>query len=298
MLFLNKQSCICIAGAIALTQIPAPVQAGDKLLAVTPSGQPDMVFYDVEKSAAADKVANGCLDRGMNVIDQSDRQIVCEVKLGDLQSVFSQLLLGNSHSTPPRQFVKFNMTSIDHGTRVQASSWIETQMALGQVNRAPLDNDDHQNGMMAFMQKAGADYLPGTTFPNYAFLGALWSRVDQVTVGKKQTAALLINALVPGGIGERIGLQLGDQIVSINGEHFFRAAPYFKNDEERRKREAPYFQILNNQYLKMLSKANKEEALQITVFRNGQALTLEGVAAPRSAVEARPKSSLQENSDQ
>src|SRR5690606_11021210 len=142
---------------------------------------------------ASDKLANGCLDSGMVVMDQSDRQVTCEINVDDISSVFSQLLLGNSYSTPPRQFIKFNMTSIDDGTRVQANSWIETQLALGQVRRMPLNNDDHQNGMMAFMQKAGADWLPGTTFPNYAFLGVLWSQVELLTVGKKKRAALLID---------------------------------------------------------------------------------------------------------
>lgn len=129
--------------------------AGDELMAFTPSGRADMIFYDETTAVAADKLANVCFDRGMAVTEQAERRVTCEVNLDDVQSVLTQLLLGNSHSTRPQQFVSFNLVRSVNGARVQASSWIEISTALGQLQRQPLRNDDHQNGMMQFMLAAG-----------------------------------------------------------------------------------------------------------------------------------------------
>lgn len=281
-------ACACVA---ALIHAPEAI-AGDNLMAYTPSGKPDMIFYDANPTAASDKLVTACMDGGMAVTDQSDRQVTCEVDLDDIQSIFSQFLLGNSYSTKPRQFLKFNLVDTSDGARVQATSWIETQMALGQLQRQPLASDNQQNRLMQFMLSAGTEWLPGTSFPNYAHLGIHWDDVVQLEVGKRKRAALVVAETFPDSSASEFGIRRGDQIVSINGKHFVRSPPYFSSEKERRKRRAPYFELLEGQLLRMLRGANDEGVIELSIVRDGQVMDFKGAVERRSSVLKRTETTL------
>ncbi len=213
----------------------------DKLLAVTPSGLPEAQF----SGSAADvvgKLTSGCMDARWTVTTSSTNEVVCETPLSTGQSIMGQLLLGNSYSTPPRQFYRFSIAEHAGVTRVQASGWMETQMAFGQVNRVAFTGAPFQNSVMNFMSALGGAYPVGTTFPNHVFMGIT---PEPIMSGK--FVHLRVKELVSGMPADRGGIQIGDVITSIAGRQF-------KNV---------------NDFTEALERAAKSPTYQVSYQRNG-----------------------------
>lgn len=100
---------------------------------------PITVWFQEEPSAVSDKLANLCADRNAAVVEQDDRHVLCQREESGGKGILAQALLGNSYSTSPVLNVRFSILK-DRGTaRVQASQWVELQMAMGQTRRTPVD---------------------------------------------------------------------------------------------------------------------------------------------------------------
>lgn len=56
-----------------------------------------------------------------------------------MSGILAQALIGNSRSTTPELKIRFGLIRSGKYIRVQATQWIETQMAFGQVQRQQLD---------------------------------------------------------------------------------------------------------------------------------------------------------------
>jgi len=248
--------------AIVALGCSSPSFAGDEMLAVTPSGQTQMVFLNSDTISAGSKLANTCLNRGLMVVSNNSTEVVCEAKMGVLQGALSQVLIGNSYSTPPRQFLKFNLVQAGQDARVQATSWTETQMAFGQIRRVDHNNDDGHNNMMGFMAIAGADYLSGTSFPNYAFLGVQGTQILQWNEGGKMIYGLVVSEIIGGSNADKMGILVDDRIVKINDRTF-------KDTED---------------FMKRLRKPKIGEAISIELRRGGQPVSVEGIAEVRPTV--------------
>lgn len=123
--------------------------------------------------------------------------------------------MGNSYSTPPRKFIRFNVAEVSGISRVQAASWVELQMAFGQMKRTDLSGATFDNDVMNFMAAAGGKFPVGTTFPNHAYLGIKDEAVD---LGK--TKGLRITEIGQGSPAERSGLKVGDVLTKISGKAF------------------------------------------------------------------------------
>ena len=163
------------------------------------------------------------------------------------QSLLGQLAMGNSYSTPPRRFFRFNVAEINGISRVQASGWMELQMAFGQTRRTDFSGPEFANSIDGFMLAAGGKYPPGTTFPNHVVMG----------VGVSQTAiadgmGLSITSVQPGSAAEKAGMQIGDIVTAIAKKHF-------KND---------------GQYLDACAKAAETPTYEVAITRAGQPMTL------------------------
>ncbi|MEQ9518454.1 MAG: hypothetical protein RLN89_03335 [Parvibaculum sp.] len=104
----------------------------------TPSGWPEALFETPEKTQVLDSIASGCADRGLHVTNQTSTHVMCERTMDDLGGVFAQALLGNSYSTTPQMKIRFSAFQTGENVRVQAHPWVETQMALGQINRVDI----------------------------------------------------------------------------------------------------------------------------------------------------------------
>ncbi|MGQ5314590.1 PDZ domain-containing protein [Xanthomonas arboricola pv. corylina] len=220
--------------------------AGSQLFAVTPSGTPEAVFAG-KAPAAASRLSSKCMDVQWTVVSSSDTEVVCESPLSTGQSIMGQMLLGNSYSTPPRRFFRFNVSELSGLSRVQVSGWMETQMAFGQMQRAPFSGADFHNSVMSFLISAGGSFPAGTTFPNHAVLGVL----GRVVPGGRN-AIYEVAEVTPGAAADRAGLKAGDTITSVAGKKF-------KTDSD---------------FLDCLAKATKAPTYPLDVTRNGSALAV------------------------
>lgn len=117
----------------------------------TPSGWPEALFDTTDKMLVLDRIASGCADRGLYVTNQTSAHVMCERTMDDLGGVFAQALLGNSYSTTPQMKVRFSAFQTGEKVRVQAHPWIETQMALGQVQRADIRSGKTASGIQTFL---------------------------------------------------------------------------------------------------------------------------------------------------
>ena len=117
----------------------------------TPSGWPEALFATDNKSEVLDRIASGCADRGLYVTSQNSSHVMCERTMDDLGGVFAQAILGNSYSTTPQMKVRFSAFQSGDKVRVQAHPWVETQMALGQINRADIRSGKTASDIQTFL---------------------------------------------------------------------------------------------------------------------------------------------------
>jgi hypothetical protein len=203
---------IYAAAAFAVAQ--ASPALADKYYAVTPSGAAEMLFPDKPQGAIG-KLSSKCIDVKWVVTSSTSNELICEAPLNFGQSMLGQMLMGNSYSTPPRRFFRFNVAEIQGISRVQASGWMELQMAFGQTKRTDFSGPQFQNGVMSFMYAAGGRYPVGTSFPNHAILGV---QVDEVRNGNFVYAR--VKEIEPNSAASKAGIQLGDTIIRIAGKPF------------------------------------------------------------------------------
>lgn len=233
---------------ILLAGASAPALA-DEYFAVTPSGATEMLFpTTTEKTVGV--LTSKCIDASWTVISSSSTEVVCEAPMNFGQSLLGQLAMGNSYSTPPRRFFRFNMANLNGISRVQASGWMELQMAFGQMRRTDFSGPDFHNSITGFLAGAGGKLPVGTTFPNHVMIG-----MDGVLSLKAKEGGFDVAMIADGGPAAKGGLQVGDRIIRIAGKKF-------KSDED---------------YLDAAAKAAKTSSYEIEYVRDGKSakMTLE-----------------------
>ncbi|AXK44154.1 SHOCT domain-containing protein [Erythrobacter aureus] len=199
---------IALAAAFAALFTASPALA-DQPYAVPPSGLTE-AYFDMGVTEASDKVANGCFNMGWTMVSSTSTTVICEAKMNTMQSALSQLLIGNSYSTPPKQYIRFNLAGAGRSTRVQATGWVETQMAFGQVRKQEMSSSHYHNNVMALFTAIGGRFPPGTRFPNHTFFGAGFEE----TGGK----GLRITEITPGSPAHEAGLKEGDVVTRLARE--------------------------------------------------------------------------------
>lgn len=205
-----------IAAAVVGVMAPSSPALADKFFAVTPSGSPETVFSG-KPAAVVGQLSSKCMDAHWTVTSSTSNEVVCEAPMNFGQSVLGQLAMGNSYSTPPRRFFRFNVNEVNGISRVQAAGWMELQMALGQTRRTDFAGPEFHNGMMNFMLQAGGAYPQGTTFPNHVILGVAFADAQAVPGGGMGAPVRLVE---PGSPAEHAGIRTGDIITSIAKKRF------------------------------------------------------------------------------
>ena len=231
--------------AVVAASMATPAYA-DKVFAVTPSGAAEMLFPD-KPAVVVGKLSSRCIDVKWSVVSSSSNEVVCEAPLNMGQSILGQMLLGNSYSTPPRRFFRFNIAEVSGISRVQASGWMELQMAFGQNKRTDFAGAEFQNSIMVFMGGAGGKYPAGTTFPNHALLG-----FDEKIITSGKYRLPQVAAVRPGMAAEKAGLLPGDILTRIAGKRL-------KSEDD---------------YLDAFAKAAETPTYQVEILRSGKPMTL------------------------
>ena len=252
--FLAAAAALGLSGGLALV-LSTPAHAAE-FLAVTPSGSTEMLFGEDQATALA-KLANRCIESKWPVVSTTASEVVCEVPMSSGQQILGQFLMGNSYSTPPRRFYKFNAVSFNGITRVQAAGWMELQMAFGQINRNDFSGPDFHNAAIIFMGHAGGKLPVGTTFPNHVYMG-----FDNEDTQVKGSSAFNVTIVEPNMPAEKAGLRVGDVITRIAGKKW-------KNESD---------------YMNAIAKAAKTSTYPVEILRDGKPMTLTLERAFRPAI--------------
>lgn len=240
------------AGAVAVAAVPAHA---DEFFAVTPSGATEMLFAEPPAEVVG-KLSAKCIDAGWSVTSSTGSEVICEAPMNFGQSLMGTLLMGNSYSTPPRRFFKYNVATVNGVSRVQASGWMELQMAFGQMRRTDFSGAPFHNSAINFLASAGGKFPKGTTFPNHVFMGV---GLEPVVSGKFTN--MRVTSIQDGSAVGSAGGQVGDVITSI-------ARKRFKDGDD---------------ILDATAKAAKEPTYEIEVLRSGAPTKLTVARAFRPA---------------
>lgn len=266
---------IAIAVCLALAATPA---LADKMFAVTPSGAAEMLFTQGPQ-AVVSALSGKCIDARWTLTSSSASEVVCEAPMNMGQSVLGQVLMGNSYSTPPRRFFRFNVAEVNGVARVQASGWMELQMAFGQMRRTDFTGPEFYNGIFNFMASAGGQFPVGTTFPNHVVLGF---KPSEVVLGSYR--GMRIDEFAPDSAAARAGLQVGDVVTAVAGKKFKNRDDYL--DATAQAAEKPIYPV---EYMrngkKLTASVQREFRPPIT-----QAVVAQATQAPPAPVAAQPAS--------
>ncbi len=199
---------LCTA-AVAVCIATSSQAMADEYLAVTPSGATEMLFAEPPAEVVG-KLSAKCIDAGWSVSSLTGSDVVCEAPLNFGQSLMGTLLMGNSYSTPPRRFFKYTVATVSGISRVQASGWMELQMAFGQVRRTEFAGPGFHNGALNFLGNAGGKLPRGTTFPNHVYLGV---GLEPAQIGK--AVSVRVTSIENGSAAGQAGILVGDVVTSI-----------------------------------------------------------------------------------
>lgn len=249
-----------VAIACLLSVIPLAAVAREKE-ANTPSGRAEMVFAAMPLDQAVAKVSSACMDRGWMVTNQISNQVVCEVPMGAWQSALTQLAIGNSYSTPPKQFVRVSLAQMGEHTRAQTQVWAETQMAFGQMQHHQYQDDNTYNNMLTFLGEAGAQLPIGTTFTAHAYLG-IDGEAKTWPNGRRSQYGQTLKRVMEGAPAHAMGVRTGDVLTKVNNRTF--------------RDEAGLAALLNRQRI--------GQPITVTVMRDSEELTFNGTAKGRPAI--------------
>lgn len=130
-------------------------------IAETPSGRPEVTFDTTNIGTVVEKITNRCATKGLLVQSSTPNEVVCGGQISGDDALLATLLMGNAHSTPPEQFIKFTIFKSGSKIRVQAYQWIQTQMAFGQINKQELNGSAQFNQTLTTLVSLGG--TPVTT---------------------------------------------------------------------------------------------------------------------------------------
>ena len=252
--------------AVALSMLPLPALA-DEYFAVTPSGAAEALFPDTADKTVG-VLTSKCIDVRWTVISSSSMEVVCEAPMNFGQTLLGQLAMGNSYSTPPRRFFRFNLANLNGVSRVQASGWMELQMAFGQTRRTDFTGPEFHNSILGFLATAGGQLPVGTAFPNHVLMG-----VDGGLSMRGKDGGFDVTEVIDEYPAAKGGIKVGDRIIKIAGKKF-------KSD---------------NDYLDATAKAAKTSSYEIEITRDGKIskLILERAFRPSISESVTPKTQVE-----
>lgn len=110
--------------------------------AYTPSGKPEVTIKNTTLDRVSSEIVNEMSARGFSLVQQSTNSMMFNKQMTGGQAIGAQLLIGNSYSTTPESEVRFMLSNSGNSVNVIADMSMSTQMAFGQVNRQPMNNNN------------------------------------------------------------------------------------------------------------------------------------------------------------
>ena len=121
---------------------------------------PVTVWFKMKSPDLSDKLAIICADKSASIVEQDDRHVLCQKEVTGGKGILAQALLGNSYSTTPQLMVRFTILKDGEFSRVQASQWIELQMAGGQTRQNEINGQKQRRALEDTLVNAGGHTAP------------------------------------------------------------------------------------------------------------------------------------------
>lgn len=111
-------------------------------IAQTLSRRPEVIIEADDVDLVKSEVINEMQMRGFFLQDDSKYRLVFTKELEGGQAILTQLVIGNSYSTTPVAQCAFNLSATGNGIKVVEFSSISTQMAMGQIQRMDMRDNN------------------------------------------------------------------------------------------------------------------------------------------------------------
>ncbi len=119
----------------------------------TPSGKPEVEISGVSLDQVNNALITAMTGRGFLLEEQSTNSLFFTHEMSGGSAIGAQLLIGNSYSTTPKEEVRYVSATSSSGVRVIAHPSMSTQMALGQIRRHDMSqNNNWFNGIQSMLQ--------------------------------------------------------------------------------------------------------------------------------------------------
>ena len=110
----------------------------------TASGWPEIEINTKSKQAVVDNLIHRNVSNGWSLESESPSLLVFSFidSSGTVGSAFTQVLLGNANSTPPKYEARYVITMLgEEKVKVIVNAYVSTQMLSGQTRSMPLSNN-------------------------------------------------------------------------------------------------------------------------------------------------------------
>lgn len=139
--------CILLTGC---TSVPLNKQ--------TTSGYAEGIFENAQLDDVKNRFVFACNQKGYSIREASSNKVVCTKTMEGMGAIATQMAIGNSYSTIPEELLVFQLAKMDNNIHVSVRNYRETQMALGQINRAEIKNNKTTNLMQQSMDRIIGEY--------------------------------------------------------------------------------------------------------------------------------------------
>ncbi|CDH22092.1 conserved exported hypothetical protein [Xenorhabdus bovienii str. kraussei Quebec] len=113
----------------------------------TQSGKPEGVYENTTKAAVRDALTSYCNERGFMVVEATESTVLCSKETEGMGAVMAQMAIGNTYSTTPVGKLRFSIGEVNEKVKVWADTWMETQMAMGQINQMKINDNASINAL-------------------------------------------------------------------------------------------------------------------------------------------------------
>ena len=119
--------------------------ANEALIKETQSGKAEAEYPNYTQEQVIDAIVQYCNGKGFSIEEQQKNFVICSKQMTGGTAILTQMAIGNSYSTTPQAKARYSVAKYKNGTKVWAEAYAETQMALGQVRKEPLDSNTTRN---------------------------------------------------------------------------------------------------------------------------------------------------------
>lgn len=139
--------------------------AGPKRIATTTTGRPEVVVNSLDIDLIKSTAINELAKYSFMLEDDSSYSMFFTRTMTGSQAIFSQLLIGNSHSSTPKAEIRLNTTKQTNTVRLIAYISMSTQMPLGKINRQDMNSNnvwfnETQNYLLKIKKDVEAQQTP------------------------------------------------------------------------------------------------------------------------------------------